>query len=40
MYLLKLKITNFRKYGDPGLEVIFNQGLNVLIGENESGKHN
>lgn len=38
MYLLKLKITNFRKYGDPGLEVIFNQGLNVLIGENGSGK--
>lgn len=38
MYLSKLKITNFRKYGNPGLEVSFNQGLNVLIGENESGK--
>jgi len=38
MYLSQLKITNFRKYGNPGLEVSFNQGLNVLIGENESGK--
>ncbi|MCB5271081.1 MAG: AAA family ATPase [Candidatus Cloacimonetes bacterium] len=42
MYLQKLSITNFRKYGEsedsPGIVVKFNKGLNVLIGENESGK--
>lgn len=47
MYLQKLKISNFRKYGIngrtfdtalPGIEVQFNKGLNVLIGENDSGK--
>jgi len=48
MYLSRLKIWNFRKYGtddgdtiksdNPGLIVHFNDGLNVLIGENDSGK--
>lgn len=45
MYLSKLKLWNFRKYGKPGwdlevphLVVPFNTGLNVLIGENDSGK--
>lgn len=42
MYLHKLSITNFRKYGGtddkPGIVIEFNKGLNVLIGENESGK--
>lgn len=42
MYLHKLLITNFRKYGGsddkPGIVIEFNKGLNVLIGENESGK--
>ncbi|HHY21588.1 MAG TPA: AAA family ATPase [Bacilli bacterium] len=42
MYLQKLSITNFRKYGEtdngPGIVVNFKKGLNVLIGENESGK--
>lgn len=42
MYLHKLSITNFRKYGGtdntPGIVITFNKGLNVLIGENESGK--
>ena len=36
MYLLKLKLKNFRKYKE--LEVPFKKGLNVLIGENDSGK--
>lgn len=36
MYLSKLKLKNFRKYRD--LEVPFKEGLNVLIGENDSGK--
>ena len=42
MYLHKLSITNFRKYGEiegePGIVIKFNKGLNVLIGENTSGK--
>lgn len=46
MYLAELKLWNFRKYGsdnpfdldNPDLVVSFNKGLNVLIGENDSGK--
>jgi putative ATP-dependent endonuclease of OLD family len=47
MYLHELKLWNFRKYGmngeafesaEPGLNVRFQQGVNVLIGENDSGK--
>lgn len=46
MYLSELKLWNFRKYGSekpldlssPNLVVPFNKGLNVLIGENDSGK--
>ncbi len=45
MYISELKLWNFRKYGslsdlnrDPDLIVPFNKGLNVLIGENDSGK--
>ena len=43
MYLSKLRLWNFRKYseghdGSPGLEVHFHNGLNVLVGENDSGK--
>lgn len=47
MRLETLKLWNFRKFGSagnslkldkPDLEVLFTQGLNVLIGENDSGK--
>lgn len=45
MYLSELKLWNFRKYGSvsdlnrkPDLIVPFTSGLNVLIGENDSGK--
>jgi len=43
MFLSELKIWNFRKYGTgensvPGLHIILNQGLNLLVGENDSGK--
>jgi len=47
MFLSELKLWNFRKYGvgtddidntAPGVVVELNPGLNVLIGENDSGK--
>lgn len=43
MYLKKLKLYNWRKFnskadGKAGLTVNFKKGLNVLIGENDSGK--
>lgn len=38
MYLSELSIKNFRKYGDPGLNLKLNKHLNVLVGENDSGK--
>ena len=43
MFLSELKIYNFRKFGtkedgSPGLHLRFNSGLNLLVGENDSGK--
>ena len=45
MFLRELKLWNFRRYGKsewdlekPHLQVTFSKGLNVLIGENDSGK--
>jgi len=47
MHLHTLKLWNFRKYGitgdnfesaEPGLKVEFNDKVNVLVGENDSGK--
>lgn len=46
MYLSKIRLWNFRKFGsagpldlsNPNLTVLFNNGLTLLIGENDSGK--
>lgn len=45
MYISALKVWNFRKYGSPDFDlnsphliVPFNKGMNILIGENDSGK--
>ena len=46
MYLSNLKLWNFRKFGSmsefdlekPDMDLNFTKGLNVLIGENDSGK--
>jgi putative ATP-dependent endonuclease of OLD family len=45
MYLSQLKLWNFRKFGsidstsrEPDLSVNFTDGLNLLVGENDSGK--
>jgi len=36
MYIHKLTITNFRSF--DSLTIVFNKGVNILIGENNSGK--
>ena len=42
MYLKKLELYNFRQFesidNNPGLVINFHNGLNVLVGENDSGK--
>lgn len=47
MYISELKLWNFRKYGNgvndldldnPNLNIPFEKGMNILIGENDSGK--
>lgn len=38
MYLKKLVIKNFRVFDETGIELIFNKGVNAIIGENNSGK--
>jgi len=45
MYLSKIRLWNYRKFGSksfdiekPNFELEFNKNLNVLIGENDSGK--
>ena len=38
MYLKKLLIKNFRIFDETGVELIFNKGINAIIGENNSGK--
>lgn len=38
MYIKKISIKNFRVFDNIGVEVIFKQGVNAIIGENNSGK--
>lgn len=38
MYLKKLFIKNFRVFDESGIELVFNKGVNAIIGENNSGK--
>ena len=38
MYISKIKITNFRNFQEN--EVVFNDGINVIIGHNNAGKSN
>ena len=46
MYISTLKLWNFRKFGyqdtidiaAPNLKVDFNKGINLIVGENDSGK--
>ena len=36
MYIQKIKLHNYRRFKD--LEIYFNEGRNILVGDNESGK--
>lgn len=38
VYLKRIKIKNFRVFGEKGVNVVFNKGVNAIIGENNSGK--
>lgn len=38
MYLKSIKIQNFRVFDETGISIIFNKGVNAIIGENNSGK--
>ncbi len=38
MYISKIHIKNFRNFKDN--EILFNEGLNVIIGHNNAGKSN
>ena len=36
MYISKIKLHNYRRFRD--IEIRFNEGKNILVGNNESGK--
>lgn len=38
MYIKKITIKNFRSFDEDGITVLFNKGVNAIIGENNSGK--
>ena len=38
MYIHKIRIQNFRIFGDTGTDFLFDNGINVVIGENNTGK--
>lgn len=38
MYISEIKIKNFRVFGKDGVSFVFDKGVNVVIGENNSGK--
>jgi len=38
MYISKVIVKNFRTFGENGVEVVFNKGVNAIVGENNSGK--
>ena len=38
MYIHKIRIQNFRIFGDNGTDFLFDNGINVVIGENNTGK--
>ena len=38
MFIQRVEIQNFRNFGQDGVSLLFDKGINVIIGENNSGK--
>lgn len=38
MYIQKVRLQNFRSFGDEGICFLFNKGINAVIGEITTGK--
>ena len=38
MYISKVNIRNFRSFDDKGITAVLKEGVNAIIGENNSGK--
>lgn len=38
MYLKRIAIKNYRIFGEKGIDVVFNKGVNAIVGENNNGK--
>ena len=38
MYLERIKVRNFRCFNDNGIVANFRKGVNVIVGENNTGK--
>lgn len=38
MYISKIVIRNFRRFDNNGIEICFNNGINIILGENNIGK--
>lgn len=38
MYIKEIVIKNFRVFDESGIHVVFNKGVNAIVGENNSGK--
>ncbi len=38
MYIERIEVKNFRVIGYAGIGIDFNEGINIIIGENNSGK--
>jgi len=38
VFISKVAVRNFRAFDESGIEVLFNKGVNAIIGENNSGK--
>ena len=38
MYIQKVRLQNFRSFGNEGICFLFDKGINAVIGENNNGK--
>jgi putative ATP-dependent endonuclease of OLD family len=38
MFINKIIVKNFRRFDEHGIEICFNSGINIVLGENNIGK--